>query len=112
MAWTTLCTVDDLFKGLGKYVEIDGFRLAVFLDAANGAVSVTDDACPHAGLSMSDGHVNAEHCAVCPAHGWTFDLKTGALAGSPIDGEVLKVYPSRILDENGKRFVQVQLPMP
>lgn len=111
MAWTTLCTVDDLFKGLGKFVEIDGFRLAVFLDAADGTVSVTDDACPHAGLPLSDGHVN-EKCVVCPAHGWTFDLATGSLKGSPIEQEVLKVYPSRVLEENGKRFVQAQLPMP
>ena len=111
MAWTTLCTVDVLFKGLGKYVEIDGFRLAVFLDAETGEVSVTDDACPHAGLPLSDGHV-AEKCVVCPAHGWTFNLKTGALIGSPIEEPVLTVYPSRILEENDKRFVQADLPMP
>ena len=115
MRWTTLCTVEDLWKGLGKAVEIDGYRLAIFFnDQANdgqGEVTVTDDACPHAGLPLSDGHI-AEGCAICPAHGWAFDLKTGALKGSPIDDPILRVYPSRILDENGKRFVQAQLPMP
>jgi nitrite reductase/ring-hydroxylating ferredoxin subunit len=111
MAWTTLCTVDDLWKGLGKSAEVDGYRLAIFYDTDNDQVSVTEESCPHAGAPMSDGVVNAG-CAVCPMHGWAFDLRTGALRGSGSELEVLKVYPSRILEENGRRFVQADLPMP
>ena len=32
MAWTSLCDLDELNEGAGKYVEIGGFQLAVFLD--------------------------------------------------------------------------------
>ena len=30
MSWTSLCELNELKPGEGKYVEIDGFQLAVF----------------------------------------------------------------------------------
>jgi nitrite reductase (NADH) small subunit len=107
MKWTTLCDLSDLTEGLGKYVEIDGFRLAVFL--VNGEPHVIDNHCPHAGGSMSGGYVDSG-CAVCPWHGWAFDLRTGALRDGIGDEEMLPVYPSRILPEGDRRFVQATLP--
>jgi nitrite reductase (NADH) small subunit len=107
MKWTTLCAVDDLTEGLGKYVEIDGFCMAVFLQ--DGEVHVIDNACPHAGGSMSGGYIDGG-CAVCPWHGWAFDLKSGALRDSFGDSEMLRVYPTRVFDDAGRKLVQVQLP--
>jgi nitrite reductase/ring-hydroxylating ferredoxin subunit len=37
-----------------------------------------EDACNHSGASLSRGWV-ADHCLICPAHAYAFDLKTGAL---------------------------------
>jgi nitrite reductase (NADH) small subunit len=110
MAWTTLCSMDELTEGLGKYVEIDGFRLAVFLE--NGVVFAMDNDCPHAGGSMSGGYLS-DGCAICPWHGWAFKLETGALAGSfgSDDSEMLKVYKVRRIDHEGKTLVQAELPM-
>jgi nitrite reductase (NADH) small subunit/3-phenylpropionate/trans-cinnamate dioxygenase ferredoxin subunit len=110
MPFTTLCTLDELTEGLGKYVEIDGFRLAVFLH--NGVVFAMDNACPHAGGSMSGGYI-ADGCAICPWHGWAFNLESGALVGSfgSDDSEVLKVYKVRHVERDGKTYVQAELPM-
>ena len=43
MAWTTLCDLADLTPGRGHYVEIDAFRLAVFLLDDAGTDAATDD---------------------------------------------------------------------
>lgn len=107
MPWSTLCELSELSEGQGKYVEIDGFRLAVFLD--HGAVAVLDSRCPHAGADISAGHVE-DGCAVCPWHAWAFELTTGQLRGSP--GIGVDRYPSRLRVHEGKQFVQADLPMP
>jgi len=106
MSWTTLCTMDELTEGLGKFVDIGGKEFAIFL--VDDQVHVIDNLCPHAGGSMSGGYVD-DGCAVCPWHGWAFDLKSGGLRGSIGESEMLKVYTSRILDESGRRFVQIDL---
>ena len=105
MAWVTLCEMGELTEGRGKAVSVDGFRLAVFLD--RGTAGVIDDACPHAGASLSRGTVE-DGCAVCPSHHWAFDLTTGRLR----DSAAVSVdrYPVRVMNHNGTRFVQAELP--
>ncbi len=107
--WTTLCDLDDLVPGLGKYVELSGYSLAIFLHGQD--VHVMDNACPHAGGSMSAGYID-DGCAVCPLHGWAFDLKSGSLRGGFGETEILRTYTSRVLDDAGRKLVQAQLPMP
>jgi len=106
MAWTSLCDLDELEDGKGKYVEIGGFQLAVFLD--NGEVSVIDNTCPHAGGNLAAGYVD-QGCAVCPWHFWAFRLDNGELRGSP--GVAITKYKSRVLQHEGKWLVQAELPM-
>lgn len=108
MAWTSLCEITELTEGRGRYVEIEGFQLAVFLDA--GKISVLDNTCPHAGGSLASGIVQSG-CAVCPWHNWKFQLDSGQLASNP----AVKVhrYPVRILSrEHYPDLVQADLPMP
>jgi nitrite reductase (NADH) small subunit/3-phenylpropionate/trans-cinnamate dioxygenase ferredoxin subunit len=106
MAWTSLCEVGELKEGEGKYVEIDGFQLAVFLN--DGQVSVIDNTCPHAGGNLAGGFVE-DGCAVCPWHYWAFRLDNGELRDMP--GVNVTAYKTRVLDHDGKRFVQAELPM-
>lgn len=109
MAWTSLCELNDLVDGTGKYVELDGYYLAVFLHL--GKVHVMDNRCPHAGGSMSAGWIDENNCAVCPWHAWGFDLTTGALKGA--ESVKLAIYASRVLERPGKpALVQADLPMP
>ena len=107
MSWTSLCDISELADGEGKYVEIGGFQLAVFLH--NGLVFVMDNYCPHAGGNLAGGHVE-EGCAVCPWHHWAFQLENGQLRDSP--GVMITTYPTRLLQREGKpALVQAQLPM-
>jgi nitrite reductase/ring-hydroxylating ferredoxin subunit len=106
VAWTSLCTIDELEEGKGKYVEIGGFALAVFL--SGGEVSVIDNTCPHSGGNLSAGHVD-DGCAVCPWHQWAFRLDNGELRGS--GGVAVSRYPCRLFEYQGKKLVQAQLPI-
>ena len=108
MAWTSLCDLDELKEGEGKYVEIGGFQLAVFLDG--GQVYTIDNCCPHAGGNLAGGEVH-DGCAVCPWHSWAFRLDNGQLRGSP--GVAVTSYSTRLLPRpDGKpTLVQANLPI-
>jgi nitrite reductase/ring-hydroxylating ferredoxin subunit len=106
MAWTSLCELGELTEAQGKYVGIDGFQLAVFLD--HGQPYVIDNHCPHAGGHLSGGLVE-EGCAVCPVHGWRFALADGRMPGQP--GIAVKAYATRLLSRPGHAtLVQADLP--
>lgn len=111
MAWTTLCEMSELSEGEGKYVDIDGRGLAVFLH--KGKPHVLDDLCPHAGGSIASGYIEMSGdspCAVCPWHHWAFRLSDGEYDSMP--GFEVKVYPCRVEIDGGRRLVQADLPMP
>lgn len=107
MPWTTLCDINELTDGAGKYVEIDGFQLAVFL--SGGTVYVMDNYCPHAGGNLAGGVVR-DGCAVCPWHNWAFRLENGQLRDSP--GCVVRTYAVRTVEHAGKPLIQANLPLP
>ena len=107
MPWTSLCELNELEEGQGKYVEIDGFKLAVFLD--RGKPSVMDSSCPHAGANMAGGSVH-DGCAVCPRHNWAFQLDTGKLRGTP--AVAITVYKARVFKQAGGRAALVQADLP
>lgn len=107
MSWTSLCDLDELSETKGKYVEIGGFQLAVFL--SDGAVYATDNTCPHAGGSLAGGEVEGG-CVVCPWHAWSFQLRTGQLRDAP--GVTIRTYATRVVEPAGKaRIVQADLPI-
>lgn len=106
MSWTSLCEISELTPDQGKFVEVGGFQLAVFLHGA--AVSVIDNWCPHAGGNLAGGHV-VEGCAVCPWHSWAFRLDNGQLRDVP--GVAVKTYKVRVLNHQGKQLVQADLPV-
>jgi len=107
MGWISLCELSELREGAGKYVQIDGFELAVFLH--QGQAYALDNTCPHAGGPLADGYVE-NGCAICPWHYWTFNLETGAMQGQNHFG--IKRYPTRILSRDKQPdLVQADLPV-
>jgi nitrite reductase/ring-hydroxylating ferredoxin subunit len=107
MAWTTLCALSELVEGKGKYVEVDGHQLAVFLH--EGRAHVIDNYCPHAGGNIAGGWVE-DGCAVCPWHNWPFRLDTGELKTSA--AVRVGVYKTRLIEHQGTAMLQADLPAP
>jgi len=99
--WTTLCRIDEIEPGRAKYVEFDGRAYSVVRkkrgddETDNDCVWIFDDACPHAGASMSYGSVQ-DQCFVCPVHQWAFALNGGRNPDNPAIR--LPQYPCRVFD--------------
>lgn len=102
--WIPLCRVDEIQPGRAKYVEAHNRALCVVRvdDSASPFIQVFDDACPHAGQSMSGGHVQGE-CFVCPWHHWEFRLDRGFNPDNPAIRA--RTYISRIV--GGMIFIRI-----
>lgn len=50
----------------------------VLVALVDGAPLAIEDACNHAGASLSEGRLEGD-CVTCPMHGYVFSLRTGAL---------------------------------
>lgn len=61
--------------GEGRVFEVGSNRVAVFR-MRDGELFATQAECPHRGGPLADGLVGAGR-AVCPLHGFQFDLRTG-----------------------------------
>lgn len=62
----------------GEMVRVPYRPFDVLVAKVNGKVCAIEDACNHAGASLSEGARNGD-CVVCPMHGYVFELATGKL---------------------------------
>lgn len=74
------CPKDQVREGCGVKIEAFGRNVALFRD--QGAFHAIDDFCPHRGGPLHQGDVE-NGAAICPLHGWAFDLTTGHMRGNP-----------------------------
>jgi nitrite reductase (NADH) small subunit len=89
-------SVDEIPVGEGRTFAVNGEQIAVFR-LRDGSLRAIDAVCPHKGGPLADGLAD-DRVVVCPLHGHTFDLCTGAEAGdafsvrsyevSAIDGDI------------------------
>jgi ferredoxin-NADP reductase len=91
-AYMKVAKTDDLAPGQMKAVDVNGKRLA--LCNVDSAIFAFSDECPHAGGWLSEGDLFGKEI-VCPLHGATFDVTTGAVVEPPAD-EPLTCYSVRI----------------
>ncbi len=75
-----LCETAEIAPGSVKKVVLGGKKLAVF--NLDGEFFVTDDTCTHGFASLSEGLVD-EDVVICPWHGGTFDIRSGAPVEAP-----------------------------
>ena len=78
-------------RGSGHAVDLCGTRVAIFR-LPDRWIAV-QDACPHMGLSLADGRIEAND-VVCHGHGWCFDLDSGK--SDRRSGAALRLYEIRI----------------
>ena len=76
MSGVRVCGWSELADGTPRRVEVAG--RAVALVRIGEQVHAIDDTCSHAEVSLSEGDVDLDECALeCWKHGSLFDLRTG-----------------------------------
>jgi nitrite reductase/ring-hydroxylating ferredoxin subunit len=91
--WQAVCDVAELDEGTGEEVYVNFRPIALFM--YEDEVYALDDRCPHLEGQLSQGTVIGGD-AVCPLHGWNFDLATGISPYNPNDH--IDTYPTRVCE--------------
>jgi len=68
--------VEDIPVGEGRVLAVGDEQVAVFR-LRDGSLRALNAVCPHRGGPLADGLIDGR-VVVCPLHGYTYDLATGA----------------------------------
>jgi len=98
MEFIDICALESIAPETSRAVRADGRDVALF--NVEGTIHALENACRHAGAALAGGKL-CGRVVTCPAHGWKYDVTTGALVVAP----TLSVtrYPVRVAD--GRVFV-------
>ncbi len=96
---------DEIPVGQGRAYPVGEQMVAVF-NEGSGQFRAIDDACPHQGASLAEGHICDGEVA-CPWHAWRFRLDDGTWADNPR----LKVNAYDVKIEDGQIWVNT-VPRP
>ena len=93
-----ICDLTDLEEATPRRIEIEGRKLSIVL--LNERIYALDDICSHEDVSLSEGEVDIDECALeCWKHGSLFSLETGEALSLPATKSV-KTYEVRIIDND------------
>ena len=93
MSFVAVCRLDEIVDGRGVVRIVNGAEIALMRSGAT--VLAIGNLCPHRGGQLGDGRVE-DGRAICPLHGWDFDLRTGISPYNPADA--VPAYPTRLRD--------------
>ncbi|MFN3002328.1 Rieske (2Fe-2S) protein [Mycolicibacterium wolinskyi] len=85
--------VEQIPVGEGRTFAVDGTQIAVFR-LRDGSLRAIDAVCPHKGGPLADGLAD-DTVVVCPLHGATFDMCSGAEAAGELS---VRSYPVAAVD--------------
>ncbi|MEM9701102.1 MAG: Rieske (2Fe-2S) protein [Planctomycetota bacterium] len=121
MEFEDVCSVEEIPPNELRAFEVNSVFVVVAHipgpdgDAAGGRFAALEDSCPHAGATLSDGHLEAGGCAdgepgegatvVCPLHAWRFDTVTGQWCDAPTGKVKVDVFETKV--EAGRVLVSV-----
>jgi nitrite reductase (NADH) small subunit len=74
--------LEDIPIGEGRAYAIEDAQVAVFR-LRDGTLRAIDAVCPHRGGPLADGLIDGA-VVVCPLHGHTFDMCSGAEVGGDL----------------------------
>jgi nitrite reductase/ring-hydroxylating ferredoxin subunit len=97
MDYVDVCALDAVAPGRAVAVRVEDRDVALF--NVDGCVHALEDSCLHQGASLAAGKF-CGRSVTCRAHGWRYDVTTGALAASPTLGVAsfpVKVVAGRVL---------------
>jgi nitrite reductase/ring-hydroxylating ferredoxin subunit len=95
--------VDNVPFEEGLMVKIEGKEIAIF--HTEFGFYVTDNTCPHAGGSLSEGFLS-ETIIACPLHSAHFDVSTGELTSMFPATTDVTCYRTKVEDDH----VWVEMP--
>lgn len=93
-AFVPALPVAELPPGQMRCVEIAG--VSVLLVNAKDGVYALHNVCSHAYARMDEGRLRG-YRVICPLHGASFDVRSGAVLGAPAT-EPLQSFPARVVD--------------
>jgi nitrite reductase (NADH) small subunit len=95
-------SLDEIPQGEGRSFGVNGCQIAVFR-LRDDSLRALDAVCPHRGGPLADALID-DGVVVCPLHGYTYDLGTGAELSS--GGEPVSTYLVRA-DDAGRISVDI-----
>ncbi len=105
MSAVRVCALADLAPGTATRFDVGARAVAVI--RIGDDVYAIGDTCSHADVSLSEGEVWADDCAIeCWKHGSRFDLRTGHPDTLPATQPV-PVFVARV--ENGDVMIDVEV---
>jgi nitrite reductase/ring-hydroxylating ferredoxin subunit len=102
VAFERAASLADIPVGQGLFVDLHGTALAIF-NAGGGRVYACGAVCPHEDGPLAEGWLEGD-VAVCPWHGFDFDLGTGRCRVDPTLS--VPVFPARVRDD----VIEVDVP--
>lgn len=72
-------SIEEIPVGEGRAFAVEGTEVAVYR-LRDGSLRALAAVCPHKGGPLADGLTDGR-VVVCPLHGYTYDLSTGAELG-------------------------------
>lgn len=91
-----LAPIDEIPEGKMRSFDVEGTQVLVC--RTREGVFAVDNICTHAYARMDEGRLRGFR-VICPLHGASFDVRTGAVLGAPAN-QPLRSYPVRIVDEH------------
>jgi len=76
-----ICAQSEL-PAVNQVREVVANGRALCIANVNGSISVLDGTCPHEGGPLGEGTIE-EGRVVCPWHGFSFNVQTGATSDDP-----------------------------
>jgi nitrite reductase/ring-hydroxylating ferredoxin subunit len=92
VAFRRAAALAEIPEDRGLRVQMGSAELALF--RVGDQLYAIEDPCPHAGFPLSQGQLDGS-VVICSAHGWEFDLATGASTQDPQTPLVLR-FPVRV----------------
>jgi len=96
MAFTKVCSLDDLWEGEMELYDVDGHEVLI-IHGDGGYVRAVQGICPHQEIPLVEGTLQGK-TLTCRAHLWQFDVEAGE--GINPTGCKLAIYPAEIRDDD------------
>ena len=96
-AFIAVLPATDLPVGQMRCVDVAGVQV-LLVHAKDGAIHAVNNICSHAYARLDEGRLRG-HRLICPLHGASFDIRSGAVLGAPATAPIAS-YPVRVAGDH------------